>query len=1132
MRDNVSTPNQQQPLGGEPNFDWHNPIDYQHQYQSPFAGVTDDTAPPNLSPDSFAGGGANIAVGAKIVGGGDQQMPDSTVSQDSDGISAVTGQPLMNTPVTTGQADSGGFGVDVTSQTGVPGGGYGDGGMDGGSSAASQYSGFSNYSPTGASDMSSASSSYNNAMNSMGQSLSGVCQQCYSQTVAAVSPVINQIVKYIKDADKCTCDCKQSLAVQLGNLSASASENANNASQTVSPPPSPSQLMSGGSGSMQVTPPPPTSMQQQPHSYPGVAAPPVSTQPQVVYVPGVSRPTITLPGHGQKYKSYCNRDFNDVLIQFDEESPPIGNWDYIATGTDPAALEQQARQQCSSRPKPKPPASPFPQVGQYSWDCDLRQYITLDHLESFVTFATKLREDNATGIAIHEAATHVFDGVDKLPLTSVIAELGKRTLWGPKWVADAVVPVATQMLGCQSEVFAAAMSTLNILGYVEQHLGFQLTEHKLPFQYMLNSQCRTKHLSPDSAMAAYLSNSIDAYALDTIWAINGYCPQDVKWAVDSSQAKLVPEQLVDAAYRGIIDVDAYAKGMRRLGYTDDKAIQTVYSLWGELPPVSDLVRFMVRDADDDNIVKSLGLDDLFHDKFGPSIADWCKQQGVPEKMMQYVWRSHWTIPGPSQLFEFFQRLRRNAKFGTEDEQRSKIEKALIHNDILPTWFDSFFAVQFSPLSQRQLRMAFNAGTIDEQELDDGYAAIGYSDDDAKTLTEYTKRQKILSAQSLPAVRLWLRFGIDHQGLRDRLHDYKFDDSDIDKVIEDAQYGFEQSTPVREFTSGRLPIGQLEGILSQQGCSPALFGYIREVVARNVRNVPAIDEYKSGTISRDTALGHLANYGVPADVANDTVNAIDDSYTRSRLNLCIQHTRRRFLAGAINSDQSTMAIVNAGAVQEYADKIVTGWQCLLEQIDKAIPVGKLCSWLTEGAITSGQFYQRAKNLGYNDTDAQLLLAECLYKIDKAMTKQQAKDQAAEEKRQQNEAKQLAKLQSTLAKQQQQGERLQGQKARAKINRMKQLAASITYVSKNGKLTPDVATQIVANAKTALEKQYGLGEDEVLQLILTTASKWRGGTAQDYISLLSDAAELYIAEQLPDSIQDLVSGETVNGVTQPS
>src|SRR6201999_655363 len=184
-----------------------------------------------------------------------------------------------------------------------------------------------------------------------------------------------------------------------------------------------------------------------------------------------------------------------------------------------------------------------------------------------------------------------------------------------------------------------------------------------------------------------------------------YCPDALKDYLFAAKAKPVPIQLAMMRRREIISPSEYYSGMRHLGYLEQQTSENLFRLTEQLPPLSEIIRYMVRDADDEKLVQQFGLDTGFTDKFAKQLKQWAKDQGVPEIVAQYSWRAHWTIPSPGQLFTFWHRLRYNPQFGGKEKLLADIKAALVQQDILPYWHDAYLAVSFHPLTRVDARRA-------------------------------------------------------------------------------------------------------------------------------------------------------------------------------------------------------------------------------------------------------------------------------------------------------------------------------------------------------------------------------------------------------------------------------------------
>src|SRR4029077_5166744 len=93
------------------------------------------------------------------------------------------------------------------------------------------------------------------------------------------------------------------------------------------------------------------------------------------------------------------------------------------------------------------------------------------------------------------------------------------------------------------------------------------------------------------------------------------------------------------------------------GWLSDVETAARVKLSEELPPVGDIIRFMVRNTEDKDIVESFGLNKEFEQKYVGLLQKWGKAAGLTEEVVRAFWRAHWVIPAVGQLFAMFQRLR-------------------------------------------------------------------------------------------------------------------------------------------------------------------------------------------------------------------------------------------------------------------------------------------------------------------------------------------------------------------------------------------------------------------------------------------------------------------------------------------
>jgi hypothetical protein len=232
--------------------------------------------------------------------------------------------------------------------------------------------------------------------------------------------------------------------------------------------------------------------------------------------------------------------------------------------------------------------------------------------------------------------------------------------------------------------------------------------------------------------------------------------------------------------------------LRDLGYIDPTDAPELWELGKALPGPADVVRFMVRDVDDQAIVNQFGLDDEFRAKFAGLIRGYAQAAGIDEDLMRRYWRSHWSIPGPSQLLEMYHRLRNHPDAQGKRVDLDTVKTALQQQDILPYWIPRLLETSFSPLRLVDVRRAFFDGSIGLPEVRQSYEDRGYSDTNADILTRHLLKQKILSLQNHRAVKAYSAGMINSAELTVELSEVGYDKAQIQYAVDLARHKMSQA----------------------------------------------------------------------------------------------------------------------------------------------------------------------------------------------------------------------------------------------------------------------------------------------------------------------------------------------------
>jgi hypothetical protein len=259
--------------------------------------------------------------------------------------------------------------------------------------------------------------------------------------------------------------------------------------------------------------------------------------------------------------------------------------------------------------------------------------------------------------------------------------------------------------------------------------------------------------------------------------------------------------------RGLIDEQTLNQVMRNNGVIDPFEAQSFKQLAEEIPTISDVIHFMVRNVGDEDLAKAFGLDNEFEAKFTKQLADWAHGNGLRDDAIKMFWRAHWVVPSPGQLYQSMQRFRPEAvntpmQFRMPDgtvnpawkpgmitsdmvTTPQDVDRALGENDVAPFWRNKLVALSFQPLTRRDASIAYREGVIKYAELAPVFRAVGYAEDKAAALAEMLHRQAVLQLKSHPDVKQLETGYASPDQLRQKWLSAGFEQRLVNDVINDA-----------------------------------------------------------------------------------------------------------------------------------------------------------------------------------------------------------------------------------------------------------------------------------------------------------------------------------------------------------
>lgn len=183
------------------------------------------------------------------------------------------------------------------------------------------------------------------------------------------------------------------------------------------------------------------------------------------------------------------------------------------------------------------------------------------------------------------------------------------------------------------------------------------------------------------------------------------------------------------------------------------------------PPLSDLVRFAVREVFDPATVQQYG----YHKEIPMAILPYFKMQGYgwdlpdnvpagatnavgnpvegPENWMYKYWYAHWDLPSPTQGYEMLHRLYQSSDFGPSPAltpgtafTNADMETLLKTLDYPEYWRRRLINISYHPINLTEARDAFKLGVGGEAQYYHSLRGQGYTDQDCKHIIEISKKK--------------------------------------------------------------------------------------------------------------------------------------------------------------------------------------------------------------------------------------------------------------------------------------------------------------------------------------------------------------------------------------------------------
>jgi hypothetical protein len=435
-------------------------------------------------------------------------------------------------------------------------------------------------------------------------------------------------------------------------------------------------------------------------------------------------------------------------------------------------------------------------------------------------------------------------------------------------------------MGCLDPRHVGVRATSSLVGFLQQWLGPGFADAMVPLLQQARFMCPGSVPNAADATMAYLGNRINKETWRCWVRANNMLDDDFEKVTQAARSKLGVSELVQLRARGLIQPQEFSTRVRDLGFLDRSDGQELWQISEQIPGTGDLVRFMVRDAADENVVRQFGLDKHFDDKFTGRVKEWADQNRIPTDYMKMIWRAHWSIPSPTQLAEYRRRLSHLSQDDPAHVDDGMIRAALIQQDIAPGWIEQAMAVMTRVLTRVDARRLLERGVINKEEAIHAWTLLGYDRQNAERLVDLANKIATSRAAKHPAVKRYAAGQINESQMKAMMLQDGIGDAFLPVALTRARI---ESIAARRklcvaairkrFLTGELDIAELNDALTGQGLANDQVGELADgmICERDARGKKASGSvlcqwYEEGLIGTVEFFSRLRNLGWDIDDA--------------------------------------------------------------------------------------------------------------------------------------------------------------------------------------------------------------------------------------------------------------------------
>jgi len=504
---------------------------------------------------------------------------------------------------------------------------------------------------------------------------------------------------------------------------------------------------------------------------------------------------------------------------------------------------------------------------------------------------------------------------------------------------------------------------------------------------------RSTLLGTPELMEAYRRGIVDSPQLAAVLSRAGYTDTVIQIMQRLAHQQLASGEVLELYRRKTIDRQTAETNLAHLGY-DPNNIEAMLSLAYYVPTAQDVISFAVREVYNPEVAERFGQFQDFPDAGLPDF----ERAGLTRKDAEKYWAAHWTLPSVNMGFDM---LHRNAETGVTVDDLQKLLQA---NDVMPFWRDKIIAISTSPFTRVDIRRMNKVGILDEAAVNRAYRDIGYNEERAKNLTDFTlKLNEGTEAEELKpfaaqirtrAEAMYLDGLITAAELEEHLNATGINDAQVAAYIAEAEFMRVNNAQkvVREairkaYESGRLTDAQATERLKADGHTDAqivpvmaTWHVVRELrelstsehAERDLTKAETLAAYSDHLVTAEATIAHLKQLGYDDAEAALFVAMSDLKRTKAERTAAEHVQHQLYVSRRITSGEASKGLVEAQVDPARIQQLLKAWTFELDAKAPTLTKAEIGHAIAGEFITPADGVERLTALGYAPTDVRIIV----------------------------------------------------------------------------------------------------------------------------------------------------------------